>query len=186
MKMNEKINREARDIFKMLDDNNHFYALPGHRKTVAVSLAAVSLSARNLEYVPEWVISKEFEGRAICRAALGAKDADITLFPIIPYPDVQKEAIKQFSGTTPAFLLYSYADIQDAKMAQDAVKEDAYCIQLVPDELLTKELCRTALNSPNADEKMSKFVMERFPELKAEGFEREAKERQNARVKINN
>ena len=181
--MNEQINREARDIFKMLEDKNHFYALPGHRKTVAVSLAAVSISARNLEYVPEWVISKEFEGREICRAALGAKDADCSVFSYIPYPDVQKEAIQQFSGNTPAFLLYSYADIQDAKMAQDAVKEDAYCIQLVPDMLLTKDLCRTALQSPNADDKMFRFVIERFPELKTEQTPDEDKNRKNAGVK---
>ena len=176
MKMNEQINREARDIFKMLDDNNHFYSLPEFRKTVAVSLAAVSLSARNLEYVPEWVISKEFEGRAICRAALGAKDADVAIFPYIPYYDVQKQAIQQFTGNTPAFLLYSYADIQDAKMAQDAVKADAYCIQLVPDKLLTKDLCRTALHSPNADAEVTKFVMGRFPELKTEEVGKERKE----------
>ena len=180
MKMNEKINREARDIFKMLDDNNHFYALPGHRKTVAVSLAAVSISARNLEYVPEWVISKEFEGREICRAALKAKDADITLFPYIPYLDVQKEAVQRFSGNTPAFVLYSFADIKDKEMAQDAVKADAYCIQLVPDMLLTKDLCRTALQSPNADAEVSKFVMGRFPDLKTE----EENERQKVGVRM--
>ena len=174
--MNSSIDREARDILKMVDDKNHFYSLPEFRKTVAVSLAAVSLSARNLEYVPEAVISREFEGRYICRAALGAKDADCSVFPYIPYPDVQKEAVQQFTGTTPAFLLYSYADIQDAKMAQDAVKEDAYCIQLVPDKLLTKDLCRTALHSPNADAEVSNFVMGRFPELKTEEVGKERKE----------
>ena len=181
--MNASIDREARDIMKMVDDKNHFYSLPDYRKTVAVSLAAVSLSARNLEYVPEWVISKEFEGRAICRAALGAKDADCSVFSYIPYPDVQKEAIQQFAGNTPAFLLYSYADIQDAKMAQDAVKEDAYCIQLVPDKLLTKDLCRTALHSPNTDAVVSQFVMGRFPELKTEQKSEDEKIGKNTGVK---
>jgi len=176
MKMNEQINREARDIFKMLDDNNHFYSLPEFRKTVAVSLAAVSLSARNLEYVPEWVISKEFEGRAIWRTALEAKDADCRILPYIPFSDVRKEGIKRFSGDTPSFVLYSFEDIQDAKMALDAVKADAYCIQLVPDKLLTKDLFRAALQSPNADEKMSKFVVERYPELKTEEVGKERKE----------
>ena len=178
--MNTSVDRETRDILKMVDDKNHFYSLPGHRKTVAVSLAAVSLSARNLEYVPEWVISKEFEGREICRAALDAKDADCTILPFIPFPDVQKEAIQQFSADTPAFVLYSLFDIKNAEMAQNAVNADAYCIQLVSDELLTKDLCRTALQSTNADEKMSKFVFERFPELKAE----QEKGRKNAGVKI--
>jgi hypothetical protein len=37
-----------------------------------------------------------------------------------------------FSGDMPAFVLYSFTDIRDAEMAQDAVKADAYCIQLVP------------------------------------------------------
>jgi uncharacterized membrane protein YheB (UPF0754 family) len=50
-------------------------------------------------------------------------------------------------------------------MAPDAVKADACCIQLVPNELLTKDLCKTALQSSNPDEKVSKFVTERFPEL---------------------
>jgi len=58
--------------------------------------------------------------------------------------------------------------MQDAKMAQEAVKADTYCIQLVPDKLLTKDLCRIALQSFNADATVSKFVEERFPELKAE------------------
>ena len=63
---------------------------------------------------------------------------------------------------------------------QNAVKADAYCIQLVPDELLIKNLCRTALQSPNTDEKISKFVMERFPELQT----KENKEQQNAEIKM--
>ena len=178
--MNTHIEREAKDIFKMVDDKDYYYSLPEYRKTVAVSLAAVSLSARNLEYVPESVISKEFEGREICRTALGAEDADCTMLQYIPFSDVQKEAIQRFSGNTPAFLLYSYADIRDAKMAQDAVKEDAYCIQLVPDKLLTKDLCRTALQSPNADDKMFRFVVERFPELKP----KEETEQQKSGVKV--
>ena len=132
------------------------------------SLAAVSLRGSDLEYVPEAVISKEFEGREICRAALAAKDADCTILPYIPFPDVQKEGVQRFSGDTPAFILHSFTDIQDAKMAQEAVKADAYCIQLVPDKLLTKDLCRTALQSPNTDETVSKIVSERFPELKTE------------------
>ena len=43
--------------------------------------------------------------RSICRAALSAKDADCTLLPHIPFPDVQKEGIQKFSGDTPAFVL---------------------------------------------------------------------------------
>ena len=78
------------------------------------------------------------------------------------------EGIHLFSATTQVFVLYSIADIRDAEMAQDAVRADAYCIQLVPAELLTKDICRTALQSPNADETVSKFIMERFPELKTE------------------
>jgi hypothetical protein len=178
--MNNVIDREMRDILKMVDDKDYFYSLSGHRKTVAVSLAAVSLSARNLEYVPEWVISKEFEGREICRTALKAKDVDCRILPYIPFPDVQKEGIQRFSGNTEAFILYSFADIQNAKMAQDAVKADAYCIQLVPDKLLTKDLCRTALKSPNIDEKIEKFVLERFPELQIN----QNMERQKAGVKM--
>jgi hypothetical protein len=60
-------------------------------------------------------------------------------------------------------------------MAREAVKADAYCLQLVPDKLLTKELCRMALQSPNADERMLKFVTERFPSLQAEQMHKEGK-----------
>ena len=175
--MNTQIDRELRDILKIVDDEDYFRSLPEHRKTVAVSLAAVALCGHDLEYVPETVISKEFEGRAICRAALAAKDADCTILPYIPFPDVQKEGINRFSGNTPAFILHSFTDIKDTKMAQEAVKADAYCIQLVPDKLLTKDLCRTALQSPNADEKVSNFVMERFPELKTEQAQNDEKRR---------
>jgi hypothetical protein len=178
--MNTQVAREARDILNIVDDRDCYPSLPEYRKTVAVSLAAVSLCARHLEYVPETVISKEFEGREICRAALAAKDADCTILPYIPYPDVKKEGIQRFSGDTPAFILYSFADMQDAGMAQDAVKADAYCIQLVPDRLLTEELCKTALQSPNADEKMLKFISERFPELNP----KQETERQKAGVKM--
>jgi len=45
---------------------------------------------------------------------------------------------------------------------------------------LTRDLCRTALQSLNADAEVSKFVMGRFPELKTEG----EKERQNVGVKM--
>jgi hypothetical protein len=53
-------------------------------------------------------------------------------------------------------------------MAKDAVKADAYCIQLVPDKLLTADLCRMALKSPTADEKVLGFIPEKFrtPEIR--------------------
>jgi hypothetical protein len=181
--MNTPIDRETHDILKIVEDKDYFPSLPEHRKTAVVSLAAVTFCGRHLEYVPEWVISKEFEGREICLTALDAKDADCTLLPFIPYTDVLKEAIQQFSKDTPAFVLYSFADIKDKEMAQDAVKADAYCIQLVPDELLTKELCRTALNSPNADEKVVRFVGERFPEFKSERGNDE-KEWKDTKIKV--
>jgi hypothetical protein len=87
--------------------------------------------------------------------------------PYIPFPDIQKEGIQRFSGTTPAFILYSFADISDAQMAREAVKADAYCLQLVPDRLITAELCKTALHSPNADKKVLGFIPEKFrtPEI---------------------
>jgi len=182
--MNTKTDLEARDIMKIVEDDNYYPSLHEYRKTVAVSLAAVSFCARHLEYVPEAVISKDFEGRAICRAALDAKDADCRILPYIPFPDVQKEGIQKFSADTPAFVLYSFTDIYDAKMAQQAVKADAYCLQLVPDRLLTKDLCKTALQSPNADEKVQKYVAERFPELKPEAMHKDEKNRQNAGVKM--
>ena len=178
--MNTHVARETQDILQIIEDKNYYYALPEHRKTVAVSLAAVSLCGKNLWYVPEDNITKEFEGREICRTALAAKDADCTLLSAIPFPDVQREAIQRFLGEKkePAFVVYSFADMQDAKMAQEAVKAEAYCIQLVPDKLLTKELCQTALQSPNADDKVSKFVFERFPELKTEQMQNEEKPQQ--------
>jgi len=182
--MNTPTDREMYDILKIVDDENYYPTLREYRKTVAVSLAAVTLCGQHLEYVPEWIINRDFEGREICRAALQAKDADCSLLSHIPFLDVQKEGINLFAVNTPAFVLYSFADIREAEMAQDAVKADAYCIQFVPTELLTKDLCRTALQSPNADEKVSQFVTERFPELTAESITNEEKNRQNTGFKI--
>ena len=177
--MSHQTERETRDIMSIIDDQNHYFGLPEYRKTVAVSLAAVTFQARNLEYVPETVISKDFEGREICRAALAADDANCTILPYIPFADVQKEGIQQFLGKNePPFVVYSFTDMQDAKMAQEAVKADAYCIQLVPDKLLTKDLCKTALHNPNVDKETSKFVLERFPELKTEQTQNDEKQQQ--------
>jgi len=173
--MNTHIKKELQDILNIIDDGDNFRSLPDYRKTVAVSLAAVIAHAPNLEYVPENIISKEFEGREICRAALAAKDADCRILPHIPFSDVQKEGIQRFSATTEPFILYSFADMQNATMAQEAVKADAYCIQLIPDNLLTKDLCKAALQSHNADEKISNFVSERFPELTAEKRQKKIK-----------
>ena len=152
--------REKWDIRKITEDKDYYYLLPVHCKTAAVSIAAVSVSAQNLEYVPETVLNRE-----ICHVALEAGDVDCSILALIPFPDVQKEGIKRLSVHSPAFVVYSFADIRDAEMAQEAVKAEAYCIHFVPNELLTKELCKTAQQSPNYDEKISKFVMERFPEL---------------------
>ena len=167
--------REKRDIKRIIADKDYFSVLPAQNKTAAVSMVAVLSSGQNLEYVPETIIN-----RAICRAAFLAKDADCSILSYIPYPDIQKEGIKRFSVGTPAFVLYSFADIQDTQMAQDAVNADAYCIQLVPERLMTKDLCRMALHCPNADETVSGFVKERFPDLQP----KEEKERQNAGVKM--
>jgi len=154
--------REKWDIQKIEGNRDYYPSLPEHRKTAAVSMAAVSACGNSLEYVPDGIISKE-----ICRAALKSRDVDCSILPYIPFPDVQMEGIQRFSDT-PAFVLYSFADITNATMAKEAVKADAYCLQLVPDKLVTKDLCQMALQSPNADEKILKFVSERFPSIQAE------------------
>jgi hypothetical protein len=167
--MNTLSDREKQDVRKILENSGHYSSLPEHRRTAAVSTVAVLASGHNLEHVPEAVLN-----RKMCRVALSAKDADCTLLPHIPFPDVQKEGIRKFSRDTPAFVLYSFADIRDAQTAREAVKADAYCLQLVPDGLMTAELCRMALQHPNADRKVLGFIPERFrsPEI-----EKLAKER---------
>jgi hypothetical protein len=177
--MSTLTDREKWDVKKSIENENYYASLPEHRRTAAVSTVAVLSCGYNLEYVPEAILN-----RNICRAALNSKNADCTILPYIPFSDVQKEAIRKFSADTPAFVLYSFADIRDAETAREAVKADAYCLQLVPDKLMTKELCRTALQSPNADEKMLKFAVERFPELKAERIPKEEKTQHNTGVKM--
>jgi hypothetical protein len=162
-----------------VENSNHYSSLPERHRTAAVSMVAVLASGHNLEYVPETVLDKE-----ICRAALNSGKVDCTVLPHIPFPDVQKEAIQKFSADTPAFVVYSFADIWDAQTAREAIKADAYCLQLVPDKLLTAELCKTALQSPNADEKMLKFAVERLPELIAERIPKEEKMQHNTGVKM--
>jgi hypothetical protein len=68
-------------------------------------------------------------------------------------------------------VLFSFADIRDATMAKEAVKADAYCLQLVPDKLLTAELCKIARQSPNADKKVMDFIDRRFPSIAKSGVE---------------
>jgi len=178
--MNTLTEREKWDIQKALEDKNYFASLPERHRTAAVSLVAVFQSGHNLEYVPETAVNRD-----VCRMALQSDDTDCTILPMIPYPDIQKEGIKKFSENTPAFVLYSFVDISDSQMARDAVKADAYCIQLIPDKLLTKNLCHEALASPNMDEKVMRFVTERFPELKTEQrAESEKQEHKSARMKI--
>jgi hypothetical protein len=125
------------DVKKSIEDENYYSSLPEHRRTAAVSRVAVLACGHNLEYVPETVINRD-----ICRAALNSGKADCTVLPHIPFSDVQKEGIQRFSGDTPAFVLYRFADIRDAQTAREAVKADAYCLQLVPGKLLTVELCK--------------------------------------------
>ena len=119
-------------------------------------MAAVTACGDNFEYVPEIVINED-----ICRAALQAKDVDCAILSQIPFNNIRKEGIQRFDNV-PAFVLYSFVDIQDAQMAQDAVKADMYCLQLVPDKLITAELCKTALQHPEADKKVLEFIPERF------------------------
>jgi hypothetical protein len=143
--------------------DSRYSSFPDWRKTEAVSIAAVSAHSENLEYVPDYALTP-----GICRAALTAKDADLCILSKIPFVEVQKEAIKKFSDEgNPAFVLYSFAGISDAEMARNAVKADAYCLQFVPDKLMTAELCKMALHSPNADNKVLGFIPERFrtPEI---------------------
>ena len=177
--MNTLSDREKRNVQNILENKNYYSSLPERYRTAAVSTVAVLASGYNLEYVPEAVLN-----RGICRAALNSKEGDCTVLPHIPYPDVRKEAIQKFSGNTPAFVLYSFADITDAQMAREAVKADAYCLQLVPDRLMTAELCKMALNSPNSDGYMEKFVRERFPELQPGRTIKEEKIQQNTGAKM--
>jgi hypothetical protein len=61
---------------------------------------------------------------------------------------------------------------------------EAYCLQLVPDKLLTKDLCRTAVQSPNADDFVKNFVSERFPSLKSEQTLKDGKMQRYAERKL--
>ena len=160
--MNTLTDREKWDIRRITGDRDYFSLLPERFKTRAVSMAAVAVSGNHIEYVPETVVDRD-----ICRTALGAKDADCSILRFIPFPDVQKEAIQRFAENTPAFVLYSFTDIKDANMALDAVKADAYCLQFIPDYIVTADLCKMALHSPNADSKVLSFIPEKFrtPEI---------------------
>ena len=155
--MNKLTDREQWDIQKVLEDKNYFSTLGERYRTAAVSLPAVFASASNLEYVPDTVLNRD-----ICRMAIQSGDADCSILPLIPYLDIQKEGAKKFSENEPAFVVYSFADISDAQMAQDAVRKDAYCLQLVPDKLITADLCKTALQHSSADKKVLGFIPERF------------------------
>ena len=168
--MNMLTDREKWDVQKILEDKNHYSSLPEHRRMAAVSTVAVLACGHNLEHVPEAILN-----RGICRAALNSKDVDCTVLPHIPYPDVQKEGIQRFiSSGIPAFVAYSFVDITDAQTAREAIKADAYCLQFVPDRLITADLCKTALQHPDADKKVLGFIPEKFrtPEI-----EKLAKER---------
>jgi cupin superfamily acireductone dioxygenase involved in methionine salvage len=81
----------------------------------------------------------------------------------IPFCEVQKEAIKMFldEGNS-SFVVYSFADISDASMALNAVESDAYCLQFVPDKLMTVDLCKIALQHPEKDKKVLEFIPEKF------------------------
>ena len=155
--MNALTDRESFDIQKVLENKDYFSTMSERHKTAAVSLVAVFASGHNLEYVPDFVVNKD-----ICRIALKSDDVDCTILPLIPFPDVQKEGIKKFSDDTPEFVLYSFSDISDAQMAHDAVKADAYCLQFVPDKLITAKLCKTALQHTETDKKILGFIPERF------------------------
>jgi hypothetical protein len=179
--MNTLTGREKWDVRKIAENSNYYSSMPERHRTAAVSMAAVLVSGHNLEYVPEAVLDKE-----ICRAALNSKNVDCTVLPYIPYPDVQKEGVQKFiSSGTPAFVAYSFVDINDALTAKEAVKADAYCLQFVPERLLSADLCKAALQSPNADKKVLDFIRERFPALKTEQIPENKKMLQNVRVKTN-
>ena len=154
--MNTLTDREKWDIEKMAGNKDHYYFLPEHRRTAAVSMAAVTADGNNLEYVPEAVINKD-----ICRAALWSKNVDCTILSQIPFHSIQKEGIQRFSDV-PAFVLYSFVDIRDTQMAQEAVKAEPYCLQLVPDKLITTDLCKLAIQNKSADKKVWEFIPERF------------------------
>ena len=51
-------------------------------------------------------------------------------------------------------------------------------------ELLTKDLCREALKSPNSDARVSKFLNEHYPELQKEQTAKDDKKQLNTGVKI--
>ncbi len=155
--------REKWDIEKMSGNKDYFYFLPQHRRTAAVSMAAVTANGNNLEYVPETVIDRD-----ICRAALWSKEVDCTILSQIPFHSVQKEGIERFKDV-PAFVLYSFVEIKDMQAALDAVQKDAFCLQFVPDRLITADLCKIALQHPDLDKKVLEFIPKEFyshPEIK--------------------
>jgi hypothetical protein len=154
--MNDMEKRDIQSVSKDCPEYSIFATLPEYRRTAIVSLVAVSAYGYNLEHVPN-----EVKNRSICREALKSKDVDCDILSHIPFPDVQREGVKKFVGID-SFTLYSFVDIKDYETASEAVKSDGYCLQLVPRELLTEDLCKSAIQHSNADIRVLDFITKTF------------------------
>lgn len=155
-----KPTREQRDIEAVSKDNSNYSAfadLPDKRKTEAVSLSAVSAYGNNLEFVPDDIKTKE-----ICRTALQSKDIDCDILMHIPFPDVSLEGVHLFAEKIEPFVLFSFVDITNEKIAKEAINADGYCLQLVPEKILTEDMCKTAILNSDIGVKILDFIPDKL------------------------
>lgn len=138
--------QEKKDIQMLIDTKCYwsqaYREIPDKRKTECVSFAAVCASAESLSYVPPESMSD--------RVILSVLDRDGAMLLSVPKERRTEEmyltAVKNNKGCE-AILGELPKNMLTPELCQCAVEASGYNLEFVPEEMKTREMCRTSLYS---------------------------------------
>ena len=138
--------QEKKDIQMLIDTvcywSQAYKDIPDKRKTECVSFAAVCASAESLSYVPPESMSD--------RVILSALERDGSMLLSVPEEKRTEEmyltAIKNNQGCE-GILGELPKSMLTPELCQCAVESSGYNLEFVPEEMKTREMCRTSLYS---------------------------------------
>lgn len=140
VRLDDLIKRHEEDLHMVQNDHSgrlSYAELPEHRKTKAVTLAAIEADYQNILYVPSALIDQPIADAMVNR--------DGKALALIPDELITADMCMNAVNDDGMALQYVPGKFYSNALFERAIESDGWALQFVPEQHKTKEMCQLAL-----------------------------------------
>lgn len=140
LRLDDLVKRHGEDLHMVQNDHSGGFSyaeLPEHRKTKAVTLAAIEADYQNIPYVPSALIDQPIADAMVNR--------DGKALALIPNEFMNTEMCMNAVNDDGMALAYVPEKFHSNALFERAIENDGWALQFVPEQHKTKEICQLAL-----------------------------------------